>query len=96
MRTRSTAAVQSRPSVAMTPNFTSTSARAQARERVEVEARLLAVHDVHDAQLASVEFSGLIREQCGVGAMPFRELWILARLPGADRMWRVARVQALA
>ena len=28
-------------------------------------------------------------------ARPFRELWMLARLQGADRSWRVARVQAL-
>ena len=64
-------------------------------EVVQIEARLLAVEELRDAQLASVEFSGLIREQVGARAMPFRELWMLARLPGIDRAWRVARVQAL-
>ncbi len=64
-------------------------------EVVRIEARLLAVEHLRDAQLASVEFSGLIREGADARALPFRELWMLARLPGADRAWRVARVQAL-
>lgn len=64
-------------------------------EVVSIEARLLAVEDLREAQLASVEFSGLIREEAGAHARPFRELWMLARLEGADRGWRVARVQAL-
>jgi predicted lipid-binding transport protein (Tim44 family) len=64
-------------------------------EVVRIEARLLAVEDLLEAQLASVEFSGLIREEMGAHARPFRELWMLARLQGADRSWRVARVQAL-
>ena len=64
-------------------------------EVVRIEARLLAVEDLLEAQLASVEFSGLIREEQGAHARPFRELWMLARLQGTDRSWRVARVQAL-
>lgn len=64
-------------------------------EVVRIEARLLAVEDLVEAQLASVEFSGLIREEVGAHARPFRELWMLARLQGADPGWRVARVQAL-
>lgn len=64
-------------------------------EVVRIEARLLGVEDLHEAQVASVEFSGLIREQADAHPMPFRELWMLARLQGADRSWRVARVQAL-
>lgn len=64
-------------------------------EVVRIEARLLAVEDLREAQLASVEFSGLIREEMGAHARPFRELWMLARLQGSDRSWRVARVQAL-
>ena len=64
-------------------------------EVVSVEARLLAVEELVEAQVASVEFYGLIREQQGEQAIPFRELWMLARLPGADLGWQVARVQAL-
>jgi predicted lipid-binding transport protein (Tim44 family) len=64
-------------------------------EVLRVEARLLGVEDLSEAQVASVEFSGLIREAADAHATPFRELWMLARLQGADRQWRVARVQAL-
>ncbi|MFT3817048.1 MAG: TIM44-like domain-containing protein [Rubrivivax sp.] len=64
-------------------------------EVIRVEARLLAVEDLSEAQLASIEFSGLIRESQGERAMPFRELWMLARPQGADAGWQVARVQAL-
>lgn len=64
-------------------------------EVVRIEARLLGVEDLREAQVASVEFSGLIREQRDARPMPFRELWMLARLQGADPGWRVARVQAL-
>ena len=64
-------------------------------EVIRIEARLLAVEDLREAQVASVEFSGLIREQQGARPMPFRELWMLARLQGAEPSWRVARVQAL-
>jgi predicted lipid-binding transport protein (Tim44 family) len=64
-------------------------------EVLRIEARLLAVEELCEAQVASVEFSGLIREQLGARPTPFRELWMLARTAGADRAWRVARVQAL-
>lgn len=65
-------------------------------EVLEVEARLLSVDDMPGAQVASVEFSGLIREDRHAGPMPFRELWMLARVNDAGPRWRVARVQALA
>jgi predicted lipid-binding transport protein (Tim44 family) len=64
-------------------------------EVIRIEARLLAVEDLREAQVASVEFSGLIREQQGARPTPFRELWMLARLQGGEPGWRVARVQAL-
>ncbi|MCA0242972.1 MAG: 39S ribosomal protein L45 [Proteobacteria bacterium] len=64
-------------------------------EVIRVEARLLAVENLCEAQLASVEFSGLIRERQDACATPFRELWMLARPQRADAGWQVARVQAL-
>jgi predicted lipid-binding transport protein (Tim44 family) len=64
-------------------------------EVIRIEARLLGVEAVREAQVASVEFSGLIREEAGARARPFRELWMLARLQDAEPGWRVARVQAL-
>ncbi len=75
-------------------------ARGPGPNRTEVltlDARLLAMEELKEAYIASVEFSGLIREQLDAGAAPFRELWMLAR-PKADAGpgWRLARVQALA
>lgn len=73
--------------------------RGPAQNRTEVvllQARLLSLDDLHEAQLASVEFSGLIQEDEAGGAAPFRELWLLANVKSAGNGWRLARVQALA
>lgn len=74
-------------------------ARGPGPNRTEVltlDARLLAMEELSEAYIASVEFSGLIREQLDAGAAPFRELWMLARLKSAAGPgWRLARVQAL-
>lgn len=64
-------------------------------EVVALDARLLALEDLREARLASVEFSGLIRERIDEAAEPFRELWLLAHVKQADRGWRLARVQSL-
>ena len=64
-------------------------------EVLELHARLVALEDLHEALLASVEFSGLIREQSEDTAAPFRELWMLAKIKSADAGWRLARVQSL-
>lgn len=65
-------------------------------EVISLQARLLAVEEMREAFVASVEFSGVIREQLDRGEAPFRELWLLARpkrqaAPG----WRIASVQSL-
>ncbi|MFO1272281.1 MAG: Tim44-like domain-containing protein [Rubrivivax sp.] len=67
-------------------------------EVVAVDARLLALEELNEAFLASVEFSGLIRERLDDDdAAPFRELWLLAKPKAAGAPgWRLARVQALA
>ena len=64
-------------------------------EVLELRARLLALEDVHGACLASVEFTGLIRERLDEAAAPFCELWLLAKVHAAGRGWRLARVQSL-
>jgi len=64
-------------------------------EVLRLEARLLALEHLSEAKLASVEFTGLIRERVDDRAMPFRELWFLAELQGQDSGWRLARVQSL-
>jgi predicted lipid-binding transport protein (Tim44 family) len=65
-------------------------------EVVSLHARLLSMDDLREAQVASVEFSGLIQEDPAGAAAPFRELWLLANVKAADQGWRLARVQALA
>jgi predicted lipid-binding transport protein (Tim44 family) len=64
-------------------------------EVIKLDARLLAMEELREAFVASVEFSGLIREQRDAGAAPFRELWLLANLKAAGRGWQLARVQSL-
>ncbi len=64
-------------------------------EVLKLDARLLGIEELQEAFVASVEFSGLIRERLEDGAAPFRELWLLAKLKSAGRGWRLARVQAL-
>ena len=64
-------------------------------EVLSLDARLLGNEELQEAFVASVEFSGLIRERLDDGAAPFRELWLLANMKTAGRGWRLARVQAL-
>ena len=74
------------------------SSRAPAPGRTDVvtlHAELLDVEELGAAWLASVEFSGLIRESSEQGAVPFRELWMLAATKDGAPSWRLARQQAL-
>lgn len=64
-------------------------------EVLRLDARLLGIEDLHEAFVASVEFSGVIRERLDTGACPFRELWLLANVKAAGRGWQLARVQSL-
>ena len=56
---------------------------------------MLALDELHGACLASVEFTGLIREHLDGAAAPFCELWLLVKVHTAGRGWRLARVQSL-
>jgi predicted lipid-binding transport protein (Tim44 family) len=65
-------------------------------EVLDLQARLLAFEELHDAFVASVEFTGLIRERVDEQATEFRELWLLTRLkPSGSEAWQLAQVQAL-
>ncbi len=64
-------------------------------EVLQLRARLLSLDDLQEALLASVEFTGLIREQQADEAAPFRELWMLASVKAAGSGWKLARVQSL-
>jgi predicted lipid-binding transport protein (Tim44 family) len=62
---------------------------------ITLHAELLGLEELGAAYLASVEFSGLIRESAEQGAVPFRELWMLACEKDGSPSWRLARQQAL-
>ncbi|WP_144328135.1 Tim44 domain-containing protein [Tepidimonas charontis] len=69
-----------------TPNVT---------EVVSLDAQLLGIEDLGDEYMASVEFSGLIRENPAEGPAPFREVWNITRPKQGRTGWLVAGVQAL-
>ncbi len=61
---------------------------------VMLDAQLLGIEDLRDAYMASVEFSGMIREDASAGPSPFREVWNMTKSK-SGRGWLVAGVQAL-
>jgi predicted lipid-binding transport protein (Tim44 family) len=63
-------------------------------EVVMIEAHLLGIEETADEYLASVEFSGMIREDASAGPSPFREVWNMTK-PISGGGWLVAGVQAL-
>jgi predicted lipid-binding transport protein (Tim44 family) len=64
-------------------------------EVVMLEAQLLGIEDLGDDYMASVEFSGMIREEPGAGPSPFREVWNMTKPKSGHSGWLVAGVQAL-
>jgi predicted lipid-binding transport protein (Tim44 family) len=64
-------------------------------EVVMLDAQLLGIEDLGDAYLASVEFSGMIREEPSAGPSPFREVWNMTKPKSGTEGWLVAGVQAL-
>jgi predicted lipid-binding transport protein (Tim44 family) len=72
-----------------------TGASANQTEVVMLKAQLLGLEELPDAYLASVEFSGMIREDPSAGANPFREVWNITRPKTGQGGWLVAGVQAL-
>lgn len=64
-------------------------------EVVMLEAQLLGIEDLGEGYMASVEFSGMIREDLTSGPSPFREVWNMTRPKQGQAGWLVAGVQAL-
>lgn len=64
-------------------------------EVVMLDANLLGIEDVGHNYMASVEFSGLIREEPSSGPTPFREVWNMTKPKDGSLGWLVAGVQAL-
>jgi predicted lipid-binding transport protein (Tim44 family) len=68
------------------PNYT---------EVVMIDARLLGIEELAQEYMASVEFSGMIREEPSAGPSPFREVWNMTKPKDGSSGWLVAGVQAL-
>jgi predicted lipid-binding transport protein (Tim44 family) len=64
-------------------------------EVVMIEAHLLGIEELADEYMASVEFSGMIREEPSTGPSPFREVWNMTKPKSGNGGWLVAGVQAL-
>jgi predicted lipid-binding transport protein (Tim44 family) len=62
---------------------------------VMVDARLLGIEELPTEYMASVEFSGMIREDSSAGPNPFREVWNMTKAKTGSSGWLVAGVQAL-
>jgi len=63
-------------------------------EVLAIEAHLLGIEELAEEYMASVEFTGMIREEPGASPSPFREVWNMTK-PKAGGGWLVAGVQAL-
>lgn len=68
---------------------------ANVTEVVMLEAQLLGIEERTDDYMASVEFSGMMREDASAGASPFREVWNMTKPKSGQVGWLVAGVQAL-
>ncbi len=64
-------------------------------EVVMLDANLLGIEDLGEGYMASVEFSGMIREEPSAGPSPFREVWNMTKPKSGSVGWLVAGVQAL-
>jgi predicted lipid-binding transport protein (Tim44 family) len=67
----------------------------QKTDVVLLEAQLLGIEDLAGEYMASVEFSGMIREDPSAGPAPFREVWNMTKPKDGSSGWLVAGVQAL-
>ena len=59
-----------------------------------LEARLLGIEELADEYMASVEYTGMIREDAASAPSPFREVWNMTKSKNGGG-WLVAGVQAL-
>ncbi|HMA08217.1 MAG TPA: Tim44-like domain-containing protein [Ramlibacter sp.] len=64
-------------------------------EVVMLDAKLLGIEDTDGDYMASVEFSGMIREEPSAGPSSFREVWNMTKAKDGASGWLVAGVQAL-
>jgi predicted lipid-binding transport protein (Tim44 family) len=62
---------------------------------VAIDAKLLGIEDLGRGWMASVEFSGMIREDASQSPGPFREVWNMTKPKDGSAGWLVAGLQAL-
>ncbi|MBK1681487.1 Tim44 domain-containing protein [Rhodocyclus tenuis] len=67
----------------------------QQTDVVTLEARLLEVVTEREQHVASVRFTGMIREEADGAAQPFDEVWNLSKPVSGERGWSVAGIQQL-
>ncbi len=72
-----------------------TGAGANHTEVAALDAKLLGIEEDDNVWLASVEFSGMIKEDPSQSPGPFREVWNMSKLKSGSGGWLVAGVQAL-
>lgn len=60
-----------------------------------LQAQLLGIEETPTDYLASVEFSGLVKEDESAGASPFHEVWNMSKAKTGSAGWLVAGVQAM-
>jgi predicted lipid-binding transport protein (Tim44 family) len=71
-------------------------AQANQTDVVQLNAELLGVEDRGNEYLASVRFSGLIRETADATAAPFVEVWNLSKSSRPGEGWMLAGIQQVA
>lgn len=68
---------------------------AQQTDVMQLDAELVDTAQENGQWVASVRFSGLIREEVGQGAQPFNELWHLVKPLDGSREWAIAGITPL-
>lgn len=65
----------------------------QQTDVVRLDADLLEVSTEGSQHVASVRFTGLVREEAGTSAAPFDEIWHLTKPLAGDKGWVIAGIQ---
>ena len=68
---------------------------AQQTDVVTLDAELLEVLTEGNRHVASVHFSGMIRERVGAAAEPFAEVWNLSKPIAGERGWVISGIQQI-
>lgn len=67
----------------------------QQTDVVTINAELLEVVTEGHQHIASVRFSGMIREEAGAAAAPFDEIWNLTKLVDGSKGWTISGIQQI-